>query len=399
MKKKLFGALMLSVFLTIACKKELLKNGAEPLQKISFSKAAITDHLRDSVQAVVDRYVKLGIPGIHVVVKRDNGVFTSDAGYASIEQQMPINPDETDWIFSITKTFTATLIMKEVEKGKIDLNEKIKKYLFEKDAKYIIGSDKITVRMLLNHTSGIIDFTALPEFINAQFEHPLQQPSLQEKMQLVYGKPLNFQPGTDFSYSNTNYLILTSILQNVTGKSYDWLLQQEIVKPLQLTNTFYDVNKDRLKHLQFPNYYFDPNSTGDLVNATDWNIALGNTSLGYGGIAAKATDVLKFYEALINGEVVSKKSFKEMTTWIQGKESYQPDYGLGIEYFQFAPGTTRQFGHEGDGIGCTTQIMYVPDTHIYLYINCTVGRKIPGPFLFKTTDFKNELSALVAKWR
>ena len=389
MKTNLLTVLLLLTLLIISCRKE----------RVIGSTAYITKPLKDSVQAIVDKYIGLGIPGIEVAVKDDHDFFTTNGGYSSLEEHTPMNLAGTDWIFSITKTYTAVLLMKEVEKGSINLDGKIRNYLSAPYADNIVGSDVVTVRMLLNHTSGIIDFSALPEFIEEQFKHPLQQPSVKEKIELIYGHPLAFQPGTDFSYCNTNYLLLHVILENVTGKSYESLLRSEIIQPLQLKNTWYGIGDEQIKNLKFPNYYFDPQASGELLNATAWNIALGNTSLGYGGIAAQAADVIKFYKALINGDVVSKKSFKEMTAWIQGKGSYQPDYGLGIEYYQFAPGTTAQFGHEGDGVGATTQIMYVPDTHVYLYINCTVGRKIPGPFLYKTTDFKNELCAFVAKWR
>lgn len=391
--------IMLPVSLALSCKKDI-KNENIPETTGGVSQRPFkSNDLKDSVNAVINKYISAGIPGIHVAVKTGRELIIADGGYASVENKVPIDPFETDWIFSITKTFTAALVMKEVEKGTLNLDKKINCYLHRKDADSITGSNIITLRMLLNHTSGLIDFTALPEFIEAQFEHPLQQPSVRQKMKLVYGRPLTFQPGTDFSYSNTNYLLLYTILENVTRKPYEFLLRNEIIRPLALTATWYDIGKVRLKQLNFPNYYFDPSATGTLVNATDWNTALANTSLGYGGIAAKATDVIKFYQALINGQVVTSRSFLEMTKWVQGKESYQPDYGLGIEYYQFAPGTTPQLGHEGDGVGCTTQVMYVPDTKTYLYINCTVGRKIPGPFLYKTTDFKNELCSLIARWR
>ncbi len=402
MKRNLYAALaLLALMIITSCQ----KNNENVINSFSRNSASLQPYpqqqnsFKDSVQTIVNKYIAEGIPGIQVTIKNCAETFVVNGGYSSLEKQTSMNPNETDWIFSITKTFTASLIMKEVERGRINLDSKIRRYLLKKDADSIAGSDVITVRNLLNHTSGLMDFTASDEFVEAQFAHPLHQPSLNKKMKLLYNQPLMFQPDTDFFYCNSNYLLLYVILQNVTGKTYELLLQKEIIQPLQLKYTYYDLAPNEIKPLQFPNYYCDPTSTGELLNATLWSIALGNTSLGYGGIAARATDVIAFYNNLIHGKVVSQNSFKKMTTWVQGKESTQPDYGLGIEYFQFAPGTTPQYGHEGDGVGCTTQIMYVPDTDTYLYINCTVGRKIPGPFLYKTTDFKNELCAFVAGWR
>lgn len=397
MKQILFSFLLLTGVINTSCSKTINQPGS--IQTASPDLLKARDPLQDSIQAIINKYVNLGIPGIQVAIKRDASFSILNGGYASIETQTPMDPQETDMIFSITKTYTASLLMKQVEAGTIKLDNNIGHYLPNTIADSIVGADIITVRMLLNHTSGIVNFTGLPRFIGGQFTHPLNQLSPEQKLELVYGKQPNFKPGTDFSYSNTNYLLLHMILENTTGKSYADLLQDQIIQPLQLSHTHYDLSKQQLLRLNFPNYYIDADASGEVENASEWNLVLGNTCLAYGGIAAKAADVIKFYEALVNGKVVSNKSLKAMTTWTQGKTSTQPDYGLGIEYYQFAPGTTAQFGHEGDGIGCTTQIMYIPDTHTYLYINCTVGRQVEGPFLYKTTDFKNELCAFVAKWR
>lgn len=217
---------------------------------------------------------------------------------------------------------------------------------------------------------------------------------------MVYGKPLLFEPGTDFSYSNTNFLLLEKILEQVSRHPYESLLRSEILAPLRLQHTYYNLPEGQARQLSFPGYYLDRYANEQLEDVSRWNSALANASNGYGGIAGTSVDAIRFLEALVKGQVVSPASLIQMRTWVQGRESTQPDYGLGLEYYQFAPGQGQgQYGHEGDGIGCTTQVMYVPENDTYLYINCTVGRQIFGPYLFKTTDFKKELCGYVAKWR
>lgn len=354
--------------------------------------------MKDSLEAIVSRYVAKGIPGVQVAVLNGDGWYFTGAGYASVEQKTPITPAMTNWYFSISKIYTASLVMKLVENGKIDLDAPMGKYLSADAINGIPKSDQITVRMLLNHSSGIVDLIRLPAFLERQFSDPLHQPSVDERLQMVSGQPLNFEPGSDFSYSNTNYLLLTLIVEKASGQSYGQFLKEQIINPLALKETYYELSDANLKSLPFSDYYADLDASGNLQNATAWNKALGNSSVGYGGIAGTARDAIRFMRAFVQGKVVSARSMQEMKTWIQGRESTQPDYGLGLEYFQFGPGTP-QFGHEGDGVGNTTQLMYVPDNDTYLFINCLVGRQLPGPYFYKSTDMKIDLSKYVAGWR
>jgi D-alanyl-D-alanine carboxypeptidase len=389
--------LLLFILAFTSCKRDVFKKDDAYADKACKTNAA--HPMTDSLQAIIDRYIAKGIPGIQVAVKNKSGwVFTS-GGVSSLETKSSLPPCATSWIFSITKTYTAVLVLKENEKSTIDLDKPIAQYLPQEMAAHLRGSAEITVRMLLHHTSGLVDHTTVPEFLERQFTDPAHQPTMQEDIEMIYDKDLLFAPGSDFMYCNTNYLLLHQILERVTGKTYELLLRNEILNPLHLQNTYYGMSDGQLKNLHFPDYYFDRNANGQLENGTAWNNYLGNASFGYGGIAATPADVIRFYEALENGQVVSAASLQEMKTWVQGKESTQPDYGMGLEYFQFAPGSTGQFGHEGDGIGNSTQVMYVPDNHTFMYVNITAGRKLGGPYLFKVTDFKNEISKYVATWR
>jgi D-alanyl-D-alanine carboxypeptidase len=289
--------------------------------------------------------------------------------------------------------------MMEKEKGNIHLDTKILQYLPDTLRNKITGADKITVRMLLNHSSGLMNFTDLPEYLGRQFQDPSNQPSLAEIIDMSSGRDLLSEPGTKYFYSNTNYLLLHVILQQVTGKSYAELLQERIIKRLSLKETYFQVSPAKASQMGFPHYYADLQGTDQLTDVTMWNHFLGNASYGWGGISGTPTDAILFYEALMKGRVVTKQSLNEMLIWFQETGSEYPSYGLGIEYWQFRKGSTPQRGHEGDGIGNSTMVLYVPDNDTYLFINITAGRRIPGPYLFKVTDLKNELGRYVANWR
>lgn len=355
--------------------------------------------MKDSLEFFIDKYIAEGIPGAQVVIKNDDGWLHVSGGYAKIETKKPFRSGGAAWLFSITKTYTATLVMKQIEANKIIPDNTISEYLPDSILSKISGYENITVRMLLNHTSGIVNVTELPEFVVGQLNDPLNQPSITKRLEMIKGKPLVFEPGTDFMYSNTNYLLLQLILEKVCKKSYWQLLEQEILQPLHLNQTYYHLSDQQTVSLGFPNYYFDRHANEQLENITKWNNALANASDAYGALAATPADVIKFHQALLDGEVVSENSLAEMQKWIKGKNSTEPEYGEGFEYWQFNQGSSAQFGHEGDGIGCSTQLFYVPDNHTFLYININAGRQLYGPYLFKITDMKRDLCRYVANWQ
>lgn len=397
MRKKLLSLLLAAGLLSAGCQKDIYDRSFPPAETDVVINA--NHPMRDSVRAIIDKYVADGLPGVQVAVKNADGWYLAGGGFAKVEDGSPISNGMVGWYFSLTKTYTAALVMHQWERERLNLDAPIVRYLPAQVGKGITGSDQITVRQLLNHSSGIVNVTELPAFQLGQLNHPLEQPSVTERLEMVYCKPLLFAPGTDFSYSNTNYLLLTVMLEQISGKTYAQLLREEIIEPLGLNQTYFDLASPQLEQLPFPNYYFDRYANGQLENITAWNAALGNSCAGYGGIAGTAADAIRFLEALVKGRVVSAASLQEMRTWIQGAQSTQPDYGLGLEYYQFGNGGAGQYGHEGDGIGCTTQVMYVPENDTYLYINITAGRQLFGPYLFKTTDMKRELCGYVARWR
>lgn len=388
---------ILFLVLGASCKQDLLNTDYEPGNDDVVSNP--NHPMKDSLQFLTEKYISKGIPGAQVVIKNDDGWLYVSGGYAKIETEEPFRSGGASWLFSITKTYTATLVMKQMEAGKINPDSLIENYLPQNVLGKISGYEKITVRMLLNHTSGIVNVTDLPEFFVRQMNDPLNQPTIEDRLEMVKGEPLVFEPGTDFMYSNTNYLLLQLILENVSEKSYWQLLDEQILSPLQLTHTWHDLSESQTVSRGFPNYYFDRHANEQLENITKWNSALANASDAYGALAATPSDVIKFHEALLGGEIISENSLEEMQTWIKGTDSTEPEYGEGFEYWQFNPGSTPQFGHEGDGIGCSTQFFYVPDNNTFVYININAGRQLFGPYLFKITDMKRDICRYVANWQ
>ncbi len=172
--------------------------------------------------------------GSALVAENGKVIYRRGHGFANMEWNIPNTPETRFRLGSITKQFTATLIMQLVEQGKIKLDGKISDYLpeYRKD----IG-DKITVHQLLNHTSGIPSYTSLPGFFNDVSRNPYTVGDFVKKFA---SNNLEFEPGSKFSYNNSGYFLLGAIVEKVTGQPYEKVLQEKIFDPLGMKSTGYD---------------------------------------------------------------------------------------------------------------------------------------------------------------
>jgi D-alanyl-D-alanine carboxypeptidase len=390
---------LITITVFSSCKKELYVQSAVT---VGGSVTVNPGHpMKDSITALVQKHLAKGIPGMQVMVKNANGWYVVNGGYTKIETKQPITDNMSAWIYSISKTYMATVILKLSERGLVNLDAAVKNYLSNEVLDRLANAEKFTVRQLLNHSSGLRNHTTEPAYQLAQLNSPLNQPNLIEKVKYLHDRPALFEPGTDFAYSNTGYTLLQWIAENVTGKTYGQILKEEILQPLALNKTFYDISEEQRLQLGAPNYYFERYNNGVLENVTKWHNGIASGHEGYGGIIANGTDVIKFMEALIKGNIITSASLAQMRTWITGKHSDEPDYGLGLEFYgkynKQVP--TITYGHEGDGLGGTTQILYVPANDTYLFITINAGRQIAGQYVRKVADAKTDVCRYVATFR
>jgi len=230
-----------------------------------------------------------------VAVLRGNDIIYNKAiGYADLEAKKPNNKDTKFRIGSISKTFTATLIMKAVELGKVNLDQTIASYF-----PGIQNADKITVRQLLNHRSGITNFTDR-NYMNWH-TGPITQSAL---LDTIISKGNDFEPDADYAYSNSNYVLLTFILERVFDKTYDQILNKYIVKPLALANTNYGkairTNKNEAKSYSMKSEW-EEHAQDDM-----------SIPLGAGGIVSTPTDLCLFVKGLFDGKLISSESLERM---------------------------------------------------------------------------------------
>ena len=260
------------------------------------------------VDEYINAYLKMGTFSGSILIAR-KGIILLSKGYgmANYENDVP-NISETKFrLGSITKQFTATSIMQLEEKGLLNVNDPISKYLPD----YPNG-EKITIHHLLTHTSGIPNFTSFPEY-----RETMILPSPVEKIiERFKYKPLEFTPGEKFSYSNSGYILLGYIIEKISGKSYEDYLRENIFQPLNMMNTGYDHHRPLIKH-RASGYVLGING---LVNADYIDMSVPYAS---GGLYSTVEDLYLWDKALYTEKLVSKSSLDKMFT------PFKEDYGYG----------------------------------------------------------------------
>ena len=283
------------------------------------------------------------IPGMTVALAKNGAIeYVQAYGLADLSTQRGIQTSDILEIGSITKQFTAALIMKLQQQGKLHVDDSIASYLPE----YNFPS-AITLRMMLTHTSGLADFTNFPQL----GDWVKQGVSEATVLTAVAQMPLQFQPGTQYSYSNSNFFALGTIIEKLTGQSYANYLQQQIFRPLGLANTYYALPPPN----QSPTGY--TNKGADLVPAIIWDRS---AAFATGALSSNVYDLVAWDNALIHGKVVSPASFQAMTTsngfTIPGGGSY--GFGLALDTFNGRP----IIWHNGQIGGFTAETAVILDS-------------------------------------
>jgi D-alanyl-D-alanine carboxypeptidase len=314
-------------------------------------------------QALLNKYVAQGLPGVVLLVRSPkDGLWIGAAGKSNLETGEPMSPCTLNYPQSIAKTFTATAMMMLVEEEKVNLDAKISNYLPQATIEGIANADKATVRQMLNMTSGIVSYEQDEDWIASRRANRSQTFTPEVMLSYIRGDAADFEPGTSWRYSTTNYLLAALIIDQVTGRSHADMFTNRIFKPLQLTDIYYknEPGYPRPKGLVMGNYYLDGEGAyGSLGNLSDWQTASVSSFIGDDGLISSAYDLAQFVEALSKGRLVNAQSLAEMTMGVNtGDPGVQ--YGLGL-YKLALPTGGIAFGHTGDGVGAAAQMYYIPE--------------------------------------
>jgi Beta-lactamase class C and other penicillin binding proteins len=261
-------------------------------------------------------------------------VYQNNYGYTNIGNKVKNNSSTKFRIGSISKTFTATIIMTLIEKNELSLSAKLSDFYPQ-----IKNADKITIAHLLQHRSGIANFTGVADYMQWNTEKHTKEQIISR---MVSGG-ISFEPNEKFEYSNSNYLLLTFIAEDVSGKEFSELLQEIISKPCHLKNTFVGEQ-----------IHVDNNEALSYTRLTEWTLEKEtdmSVPLGAGCIVSTPFDLNTFLNCLFEGKLVKEETLHQMTTLIDG-------FGLGLIQVPFYD--MKGYGHTGGIDGFQANAFYFP---------------------------------------
>ncbi|MFJ8414629.1 serine hydrolase domain-containing protein [Bacillus paramycoides] len=321
---------------------------AESVQNISSPSQSHDQKNRNGWKQVMQETVQLGTPGVLAKTSNNGKISSYTAGVADLSTKKPMKSDYRFRIGSVTKTFTATTVLQLVGENRVQLDDPIEKWLPGLIQENGYDGNQITIRQLLNHTSGIAEYLKSKD---ADIMNSKKTYTAEEIVKIGLSLPPDFSPGKGWSYSNTGYVILGMLIEKITGNSYAEEIEKRIIGPLDLSNTFLPGNSTVIPGKNHARGYMKIDEKSDLKDMTDYNPSLANSA---GDMISNADDLNKFFSSLLGGKLLKENQLKEMLTTVpvEGK-GVGDGYGLGIYETKLSNGVSI-WGHAGGIPGFTT---------------------------------------------
>jgi CubicO group peptidase (beta-lactamase class C family) len=295
-------------------------------------------------------------PGcVVMVVKHDKIIYRKTFGLANTELNISMQPDMLFRIGSMTKQYTAIAILQLVERGKIALQDSIQQYIKDFPSK----GYTITIENLLTNTSGIKDY--LSEISNPSKQKETYTPK--DGVDYIKDAPLNFKPGSNYRYSNSNFYLLGYIIEMVTGEPYEKYLQENVLGKAELKNTFYINPKINIPNMPQGYSKFD----GKIEKATLQPIDIMYSA---GGLISNVNDIYKWHQALFNYQLVKKETLERATTPFKFPDGTFSEYGYG--WFIKSLDGSKTIEHSGSTDGFQSDEIYLPNENVFVVslFNC-----------------------------
>lgn len=272
----------------------------------------------------------------------EEGVWSSMAGVGDVKS------DALYRIGSVSKLIFAGCVLQLVDEGTLSLDDTLDAWFPS-----VPNAASITLRDMLQHTSGIVEYFSLTEFQDDFINDPLHTFTADEIVTYVVAEPPDFEPGDDWGYSNTNYYLLGAIVEDVTGASVATLLRERVSEPLGLTHTFYDPEDELPSALV-------PGVSGAFPGEADVSTLFDSSVAGAAGAVVSSTkDVAKILRAMWDGTLIPEA---QRDTWLDLRSLGNGfSYGSGVMMVRL-DATTAGYGHDGSIFGANTMAFHFPDT-------------------------------------
>lgn len=301
-------------------------------------------------------------PGLSMsIVFSDNTKVALTSGFNDIEKRTPLKSTDLLLQGSVGKTYVSAIAMQHIQAKKINLDDKVSKYLGYLDwYNRIPNAEDITIRMIMNHTSGVMRYEFKEAFTKDLTAQPDKTWNPGELLSYVLGEKAPFNAGEGWDYSDANYILLGMIIEKITGKKYYELLQEKLLSPLKLTQTFPSDHR-KLKGLS-QGYAGDANEFGgkDKVLDEEGNFNI-NPQFEWtgGGIYSTTEDLARWGKYLFEGKIFDSSLLKIMLEAVPAKLGKDSKYGLGVILKPTPIGDA--YGHSGFFPGYLTEMYYFPE--------------------------------------
>jgi D-alanyl-D-alanine carboxypeptidase len=321
-----------------------------------------------TLDAVLQAALDDGLPGIMLRIERGaDVVYSGAAGVADIEDQTPLQVTDRLRIYSITKTFTAIVILQLVDENILTLDDTVGQWLDAPAVARIPNIDRISLRQLLTHTSGIYDYADDNDspFWEDAFLGPnadwTKVWTIEELLAYADGASHApyFEPGQGVHYSNTDYILLGLIVEEATGRPFADELRTRVLEPLALEDTFLaeggEMPEGTVRGYQL--------LEGQLIDVSASNLSWVWTA---GGMVSTTADLARFAGAVFGGELLSPASFAEMFTFVA--EPGRPGFGYGMGLYQIGSPNGVLVGHDGQSAGFSSSMMRLAEADITVLV-------------------------------
>lgn len=333
------------------------------------SAAQYPAELQESFQQVLkEAQSAFGFPGVQAGVWSPAGQWVGTVGTAGADSTEAITPEDHTRIGSITKTFTVTALLQEVEKGNLSLSDPIEKYV-----PGLPNGKTATLRDLAQMTSGIPSYTQSKKWLVNYFSDTQNTYTAQQLVDYVKGKKPMFEPGSQFYYSNTNTVALGLAIEKVAGKPLGDVLETQIIEPLGLTGTSWPGESPDLPEPYLSGETEQGLPEGEVKDSTNWNPSWGNAA---GEMISTLDDLRAWGVALGTGEGILQPETQQLriasldeNTAIEGNS---PDMVYGIGFGR----VDGWIGHTGELPGYNTSVQYDPETQTTIVV--MVNSDIPN---------------------
>ncbi|HFJ9283351.1 TPA: serine hydrolase domain-containing protein [Bacillus toyonensis] len=317
---------------------------AESTQNVSSSLQTSTQSDRTSVKNAIRDALQLGYPGILANISKGGKTWSYAAGIADVRTKKPMKADFRFRIGSVTKTFIATVLLQLSGENRLNLDDSIEKWLPGVIQGNGYDGNQITIRQILNHTSGIADYMNSKDF---DIMDTKKSYTAEEFVKMGISLPPEFAPGKGWSYSNTGYVLLGILIEKVTGNSYAEEIENRIIEPLDLSNTFLPGNSSVIPGTKHARGYIQLDGASELKDVTYINPGSSD-----GDMISTADDLNKFFSYLLSGKLLKEQQLNQMLTTVP-TDREGTGYGLGIVEFKL-PNGVSVWGHRGSVLGFST---------------------------------------------